>query len=205
MSWIEEDPDGKEMLKKNYLEEARKLSSMLSMHSPNRVGTWVLHFDIAMRRNKGMMALQALCNMKRLDPKSPCLITRMADFALKKDSFKFEGTANDVFTAEVSAVYDGKSLSEFVADVTKEARRDPLASLPLRCAVAEVLVKTKTEDFDFASKLIVNGGIKSRGVSIDSCRDALATLKGLGKDASSSTDEWIKLVKEKYPLLTNFG
>ena len=205
LSWIEEDPVGKELLKKDHLEEARKLSSILSKHSPNRVGTWVLQYDVAIRRKKGMMALQALCNMKRLDPNSPYLVTRMADFASKMDTFEVEGTAKTVMTEEVTSLYDGRSLTEFVADVTKEARSDPLASLPFRCAVTEVLVTTNTEDAGSAAKLIVDGGINSRGVSVDSCRDALATLKGLGKEASSSVDQWIKVVSEKYPLLNSFG
>jgi peptide alpha-N-acetyltransferase len=204
LSWVEEDPEGKDLLNKDPLEEARKLSSILSKHSPNRVGSWALQFDVAIRRKKGLMALQALCNMKRLDPKSPLLVTRLADFAMKMDSFKVEGPAKTVLTEESESLFSGKSLTDFVADLTKEARSDPLTSLPLRCVVTEVLVTTKAEDVWSAAKLIVDGGINSRGVSIESCRDALGSLKRLGKEASSFVDEWIKIVKEKYPLLNSF-
>lgn len=206
LSLVEEDPEGKELLKRDPLEEASKFSAILSKHSPNRIGTWVLQYDVAIRRNKPLLALQALFNMKRLDSKSPFYVTRLTDFALRVDSYKLEeGPAKTVLTEESAALFSGKSATDFVSDVAKEARSDPLTSLPLRCAVAEVLVTTKLEDRASAAKLVVEGGIDSRGVTIESCRAALATLKGLGKEATSSAEEWTSIVKKRYPMIKNFG
>ncbi|KAL3918249.1 MAG: hypothetical protein SGILL_004327 [Bacillariaceae sp.] len=206
LSLVEEDPEGKELLKRDPLEEAKKFSSILSKHSPNRIGTWVLQYDVATRRNKPLLALQALFNMKRLNSESPCYVTRLTDFSLRRGSYKLEeGPAKTVLAEESANLFNGMSATEFVSGVAKEARSDPLASLPLRCAVAEALVTTKLETPASAAKLVVEGGIDGRGVTIDSCRHALATLKGLGAEASSSAEEWTSLVKRKYPMIKNFG
>jgi peptide alpha-N-acetyltransferase len=52
------DPDGKELLKKDPLEEAKTYSAMLAKHAPNRLSTWILQYDVAIRRGKALMAMQ---------------------------------------------------------------------------------------------------------------------------------------------------
>lgn len=52
------DPDGLELLKKDPLEEANKYSSMLALHAPNELSTWILRYDVAIRRGKALIAMQ---------------------------------------------------------------------------------------------------------------------------------------------------
>ena len=55
----EEDAvEGKDLLLKDALDECRKLSSILSKHAPKDVSTWMIQYDIAIRRGKAMMAMQ---------------------------------------------------------------------------------------------------------------------------------------------------
>jgi peptide alpha-N-acetyltransferase len=54
----DDDPDGLEYLKKNYLEECQKLSAVLSKHAPGQISTWICQYDVAVRRGKAAMALQ---------------------------------------------------------------------------------------------------------------------------------------------------
>ena len=55
---INEDPEGKELLALDHLEEAKKYSSTLVRHAPKRMSAWVLHYEVSVRRGKMLMALQ---------------------------------------------------------------------------------------------------------------------------------------------------
>ena len=55
---INEDPEGKELLALDHLEEAKKYSSTLVRHAPKRMSAWVLHYEVSVRREKMLMALQ---------------------------------------------------------------------------------------------------------------------------------------------------
>ena len=55
---VDPDPDGKELLKLNPLEEAAKYSSKLAKHSPKQESTWMIQYDVSIRRGKALMAMQ---------------------------------------------------------------------------------------------------------------------------------------------------
>ena len=52
------DPDGKELMLKDPLEEANKYSVILAAHAPGRLSTWMLRYDVAIRRGKALIAMQ---------------------------------------------------------------------------------------------------------------------------------------------------
>jgi hypothetical protein len=52
------DPDGKELLTKDPLEEAKNYSATLAKHSPKRLSTWMLQYDVSIRRGKALLAMQ---------------------------------------------------------------------------------------------------------------------------------------------------
>lgn len=52
------DPDGKELMLKDPLEEANKYSVMLAAHAPGQLSTWMLRYDVAIRRGKALIAMQ---------------------------------------------------------------------------------------------------------------------------------------------------
>lgn len=58
----EVEVEGKELLLKDALEECRKLSSILSKHAPKEISTWMIQYDIAIRRGKVMMAMEVSYN-----------------------------------------------------------------------------------------------------------------------------------------------
>ena len=55
---IDEDPEGKELLALDHLEEARKFAAILVRHAPRRISAWVLQYDVSIRRGKMLLALQ---------------------------------------------------------------------------------------------------------------------------------------------------
>jgi peptide alpha-N-acetyltransferase len=205
ISPVEEDPEGTELLKKDPLDEARKYSSILSKHCPKRFGTWVLQYDVSIRRKKPLLALQALFKMRNLDPSHALYIPRLVDFAVKSTAFDVSGPVKNVIMDEIPTLLGGMSVSEFVVDLAKKARDDPTTSLPNRIATSKCLVLTKSESTDSAAKIIVDGGIDGRGVTVESCREALTVLKGLGTEASNSTEKWLSIVKERFPLIKDFS
>ena len=55
---IDEDPEGKELLALDHLEEAKKYASLLVRHAPKRMSAWALQYDISVRRGKMLLVLQ---------------------------------------------------------------------------------------------------------------------------------------------------
>ena len=55
---VDTDPDGKELLMKDPLEEANKYSAILAAHAPKHLNTWILRYDVAIRRGKALIAMQ---------------------------------------------------------------------------------------------------------------------------------------------------
>lgn len=82
-----EQDASKELLLKDALEECQKLPAILSKHAPLEMSTWMLQYDVAIRRGKELMALQALHQAHKLDKDSSELLTRIVDFAssIKKE------------------------------------------------------------------------------------------------------------------------
>lgn len=193
---VDEDPDGTELLKKDPLEEARNFSSVLSKHSPGKVSTWILQFDISIRRKKTLMALQALFKAKSIDAESPDLFSRVVEFALLSLDNEHEMVLSVVKSELPALLNNCTTVEEYV---TAAAAKVPSTetSLPMRVAIAKAMVKTSKCSPSDAAKLILEGGIASRGVSVASCKEALETLKEIG----SGTDEWTKIVTGRLPLL----
>ena len=205
LSFIEEDFYGKELLKADPLDEARKYSAILSKHCPKRLGTWVLQYDVAIRRKKVMLALQALLRLKHLDSTSAAFISRIVDFALKVPTFEMAGAVKNVVTEECSKLLNGKSVADLVSELAVKARSDPSTPLPLRVVIAKSLVSTKSEPVSKAASVIVDVGKEMRGFDIESCRIALAALNGFGSEAFTAVDKWKLFVNEQYPLVKNFS
>jgi peptide alpha-N-acetyltransferase len=55
---IDEDPEGKELLALDHLEEAKKFAAILVRHAPKRISAWALQYDVSIRRGKMLLALQ---------------------------------------------------------------------------------------------------------------------------------------------------
>jgi hypothetical protein len=55
---IDEDPEGKDLLALNHLEEAMKFAAILVRHAPKRISSWALQYDVSIRRSKMLLAMQ---------------------------------------------------------------------------------------------------------------------------------------------------
>lgn len=203
---VDEDPDGKELLKKDPLEEAKNYSAILSKHCPKNIVTWALQYDVSIRRKKYLLALQALVKMHILNRDHADYFKRLVDFALKRSGFgELPSAVATVITEESSKLLNQKSVSEYVSETADRARQNATTSLSSRVAIAEALVKTNSSSVTAAAGIIVDGGIDGLGVDVETCRNALKSLKGFGAEGESSTKQWISVVKNRFPLISEFS
>jgi len=199
-SVIDDDPLGREYLKKNPLEEAKKYSLMLSKYAPKSFPSWILQYDVSMRRNKPLLALQALHKMKKLDPDNSELFRRTVEFAGKTNDFDASpGVSLIVLTDEFPELLGNQSITDFIDQAVSNIRKEPLTDLPLRTAVVKAIADTKHGSIKDALPLITDGGVDSRKVTVESCLDALDLLKSLGADASDAVKQWTESVQKRFP------
>lgn len=204
-SFVNIDPLGKELLAKNPLEEAATHSATLARYVPKNIDAWILRYDVAIRRGKTLMALQALHKARSLDPENSDLFTRTVDFCSKMDSFKdISEPARVVLKETVPLLIGGKTLSEYIQTTTKLVLADATTDLLKRCAVAKALVQMQIGSVSDACSLITMKGIQSRGVSVKTCQNALMVLQSFGPEAAQATKEWAASVKTRFPLLSIF-
>jgi len=202
---IDEDPMGDELLKKDSLTEAAKYSGILARYAPKKLETWILRYDVAIRRKKPLMALQALYKARSISPHSSELLTRIVDFSTKMDGLRNgSDLVSGVLDTETPALRNNVPISDFVKTAMDQVKSGSTDYLDYRSAVAEALVSTKAGTASEAASLIVDGGISSKNVTVETCESALKVLKSLGPEVADSTKQWIKVVQERFPRLSNF-
>lgn len=74
------EDEEKELLLKDALDECRKLSAILSKHAANEVSTWILQYDVAIRRGKVLMAMQVSDNATNAKVHLSCSLYRKLTF-----------------------------------------------------------------------------------------------------------------------------
>lgn len=201
-SVVDTDPLGLELLKKDPLDEARKYAAMLTRYAPKDIASWMLAYDVAVRRGKILMALQALRKAHSIDSQSSELFTRVVDFAGRVDKLNGASeTVSIVVRAEFPVLLNGKSTDAFVNDALAAANKDTSTSLPMRVAIAKALVSTSPGSLDKATALILDGGTTCRAVSVESVKAAYDALGAFGDGAQSATDKWAAMAKARFPLL----
>lgn len=199
---IDEDPFGKEFLNKDVLDEARKFSATLARYAPKRLDSWILQYDVAIRRKKVLMALQALYKARAIDPDSSELFTRIVDFAGKKESFnELRGPTRTVLDDALPTLLDNHSVEDFVESAATMVRKSSTIALPFRTAVAQALVGTKAGSAADAAALITTGGMDSKLVTVQTCLDAHAALKTFGAEAAAAKNDWATAIQQRFPLL----
>ena len=199
----EDDPNGEELLKKDPLEESQKYASIITQFAPKRFKTWILQYDVAIRRKKYLLALQALFRAHEIESEHCDYISRLVDFATKMKEFgDLPDAVGTIIKEETPRLMENKSVDQYLCSAADTVRKGGTsASLATRTAIAKALVETKAGSVADASALILDGGISARGASVPACQEAAKVLKTFGDGASSSTEKWISQVKERYPLL----
>lgn len=200
-SFIEEDAEGEELLKKDPLEEGKKFSSMLAIYAPKDLNTWIQRYDVAIRRGKALICLQALLKARAIDPDSSALFARILDFEKRRQDIKdLTPVVSKLLNEEAPSLVGNMSLNEYVKATVARIGENPTSSLLLRVEVAKAMVECKVASVSEAAGFLTKVGLECKGVSVESCQTALSVLLGFGKDASAATTQWKTLVSTKFPL-----
>jgi len=163
---VDPDPEGVELCKKEPLAECRRVVDLLCCHAPSDLHTWILKYDVSMRRGKVLLALQALKKAMKIDKTvaSADLFSRIVNFAGSGIAAlgDKQGPVKEIVVEAVGEFLGGKSALDFVEAKRKSICEDDHVSM--RIAVAEALISLKgAEGTDDAITLITNGSLESRG------------------------------------------
>ena len=200
----DEDPDGKELLKLDPLEQAKKYTSTLVKNAPNRLSTWLCQYDVAVRRKKFFIALKALKKANEIESyyENGDVFSRMVDFAKLDIKPHDNADVQQVFESEKMALFDGKSLDSFISSVAKETK-DCRKKLTLKVAVAKAMTDADTGATKEACEIVTGSGLNIHGVTVDNCVESIEYLKSLGDSddfVSKTRKEWIDLIKTRFFL-----
>mmetsp|Transcript_2204 Transcript_2204/g.4222 ORF Transcript_2204/g.4222 Transcript_2204/m.4222 type:complete len:950 (-) Transcript_2204:232-3081(-) len=203
---VDIDPEGKELLALNPLEEAQKFASILIKHAPKRITSWALHYDVSVRRGKMLMGLQALHRMIAIDSNHHDLFARIVDFSQKLDSrtTTCHAASEGVILSEFPKLLDGKVLSDFIKSTLDSVQADPLSSLPMRIVLAKALISSNIATQSECVSLILDSKLSGRFVTMTTCRDALEFMESMGKDAIFGKRELMTLIISKFPFAKDF-
>jgi len=210
-SKVDNDPDGKELLKLDALGESAKYSCILVRHGPHRYTTWTLRYDVAMTRGKKIMALQALIHAKDLDSRRSELFDRIVHFAQNHHWSYQRGNIveDDSLYSDVEKILNygmGKllaphiSIQEFVINAALMLKADPTTPLKMRISVCRAYHIYECGSVDDAASLIISGIKEGRGFNVDTCREALKCLQGMGNESTKYVSKWEEWIKSRYPL-----
>jgi peptide alpha-N-acetyltransferase len=201
---VDEDPLGKELLQKDPLDEARKYAAMLTQYAPKSRESWTRQYDVAIRRKKMLMALQALFKGLSIDNNSGEMFSRIVDFSLKLgDINDVSDTVKRIVNEEAPKLLGGKNITDFVNAAADRIRLNNMTDLNYRSAVARAMVEAKVGPISEAALLITDGGIESRNVTLQSCKEALSVLKSFGAGGSSAVESWTNTVRQRFEKATS--
>lgn len=200
----EKDVEGKDLLKKNALEECKKYSAILSKYAPTHLSTWLLQYDVSVERGAGksLMALQALFKAKKVAAKGhhPDVFSRILDFCSRPVPEDQPEVVQQVLREQIPILLDqASSVSDFVTSVAAEKEEQNCA---MRLAVAKGLYLYAGKSPSEAAKFLVTG---AQPDTVESCKEALRVLQEEWKVSDDSLiSELKRRVKDRFPLLDGF-
>lgn len=199
--WMERDPAGVELLKELFkeekgkdsiLNEATKLVRELQLHLSGHMQTQVLAFELAIRKEKHLLALRAVKRAQRIDVDHPDAVLLSVKLAHKLSqngwSNNFSDTVKSVYERE-GRILRGKTMGEFVEEYlarnkASAEKRVGAGKCKLWMAITGIKGAGSAEE---ACKCISqainesdNEGVGLNFLSAAFCRNLLVKLKGDG-------------------------
>ncbi|KAI5660569.1 hypothetical protein M9H77_29362 [Catharanthus roseus] len=215
---VDPDPHGEKLLQvEDPLLEATKYLKLLQKHSSDFLETHLLFFEVNMRKQKILLALQAVKHLMRLDPDSPDTHCCLVKFFHKVGSMPAPVTDAEkliwgVIEAErpIFSQLHGKSLLEANSSFF-EKHKD---SLMHRAAVAEMLYVLEPNKKAEAVQLIEdstndlpsigNGAGSARKWKLKDCISVHRILETTLDDKAAAS-RWRSRCAEYFPHSTYFG
>ncbi|ETV95409.1 hypothetical protein H310_11284 [Aphanomyces invadans] len=128
---VDPDPLGEQLVAKSNLEEAWRIVTILQQYAPTDIQTHVAAFDVAYRREKWLLCLQALVAAHAIEPSHPKTLVRLVQLYTK--SAPTSGIVESLLQEGKSVLFHG--LKDIAAVVKDAAAKH--TTLEWRVAVAE--------------------------------------------------------------------
>jgi hypothetical protein len=143
--------------------------------------------------------------MKSIDYDDPELFTRLVDFAQIMSTRSItqggdEDTSDQVLCSEFPELMNHLSLHDFVKMAVDNVKANPMShQLSKVIAVVRAMLSTKVGSSADASLLLLDSKLNFRGVSIKTCREALALFGSLGAN-DGSKEQLMMLISSRFPF-----
>nr|XP_024371729.1 N-terminal acetyltransferase A complex auxiliary subunit NAA15-like isoform X2 [Physcomitrium patens] len=212
---VDTDPDGDKLMNvEDPLSEALKYLRLLQEHSADAIETHLLAFEVYFRKNKKLLALQAVKKQLALDPSSPdvhrCLIRLFESL----DKLRSPDTHAEKIIHDVIAI-ERASMQELGEKSLLDANRDFLAtyrdSLQHRVAAAEIHLLLCPDAKSEAIKIIEESPERVASASNDAasewflknCVEVHQLLENSFGDKAAAT-KWSARCGKLFPFSTYF-
>lgn len=144
----------------------------LTRYAAKTIDSHILAYDVAVKRGKYLMALQALIRGKALNPVDPDIFFRVVQFLHKVQA---EAKANhplvgEVITLEQEGLQEGSSLSGYLEAFKDKAKK---LSLKHRVAAVKATLLLKPEAGQEIMTYLADGLKDGRGINIKNAKEAL--------------------------------
>ncbi len=204
------DPDGKELLKMDPLEQAKKYTSSLVKNAPNRLTTWLLQYDVSIRRKKYLLALQALNKANKIESYTSNgeIFSRMIEFASLEIQPHENKEIQAMFQREKMVLCGNRNMIVFVNHVIAQID-DEKSNMSMKVAVAKALKLLGIGSSKIACEMITRNGLEIHGATLLSCIEGSNFLDTLNVEESGDTkelvDKWRILAKGRFCHSSQFS
>lgn len=141
--------------------------------------------------------------MKSIDSDDPGLFTRLVDFAQimsNRSITQGDDASEQVLCSEFPELINHLSLKDFLKTVVDNLKANPMSyHLSKVIAVARAMLSTSVGSCAEASLMLLDSKLNFRGVSIETCREALALLGSLGADEGNK-EQLMMLISSRFPF-----
>lgn len=176
---VDPDQDGLELAKKDPLPEAAHLAGILAAQAPKHVSTWILGYEVSMRRELWLMALQALFQAVRCSPVDVSVRSRIAQYFYRVQSLELAPIVNKTIADAGGDLLEGHAIPAYLKLLMSECR-----TLADRTEVAQAMNKIHG-DASAAVKFLMEG-LTGKDVTVDCCADALKVVGELAGEGPAS-------------------
>lgn len=197
---VDLDPRGDELLQtKTPLEEALKFLKPLEKAASANIGTWVLSFEVAIRREKYLQALRALQTAQSIDPTSPTLHLLIVRFRVLVSSLSsLPEQVSTTLEAGFSDLLNGASdVNAFIAEGLQKRSTSPKQVLAGARAKVVVDESAKVEAEELVFQLLRD----ELNATLEDVVEAQIFLKEL---SSTRVGEFESGAATKFPFATAF-
>lgn len=140
--------------------------------------------------------------MNSIDCNDHGLFSRIVEFSQRMTLRTVQGNAaaEHVRLSEFPKLMNNDTLVDFVKNTMNNVKSDLLSSLPMRIAVARAVLSTNLGSSAEAASLILSSNLNVRGVTVETCREALTFMESLETDGNESKNQMMKLITTKFPF-----